>query len=55
MELTARADELVEKYSTGMKQRVVLARALLARPPIILLLTSRRWAWTRRPRGACAS
>jgi ABC-2 type transport system ATP-binding protein len=37
MELTARADELVEKYSTGMKQRIVLARALLARPPILLL------------------
>jgi ABC-2 type transport system ATP-binding protein len=37
MELTARADELVEKYSTGMKQRLVLARALLARPPIMLL------------------
>ncbi len=36
MELTARADELVEKYSTGMKQRIVLARALLARPPILL-------------------
>src|SRR3990172_421270 len=37
MELTARADDLVEKYSTGMKQRIVLARALLARPPILLL------------------
>jgi len=36
MELTARADDLVESYSTGMKQRVVLARALLARPPILL-------------------
>jgi ABC-2 type transport system ATP-binding protein len=36
MELTARADQLVEGYSTGMKQRVVLARALLARPPILL-------------------
>lgn len=36
MELTSRADDLVEKYSTGMKQRVVLARALLARPPILL-------------------
>jgi ABC-2 type transport system ATP-binding protein len=36
MELSARADDLVETYSTGMKQRVVLARALLARPPILL-------------------
>ncbi|BAJ62269.1 daunorubicin resistance protein DrrA family ABC transporter ATP-binding protein [Anaerolinea thermophila] len=37
MELTSRANELVEKYSTGMRQRIVLSRALLARPPIILL------------------
>ncbi len=37
MELTNRAGDLVEAYSTGMKQRVVLARALLARPPIVLL------------------
>ncbi|GAP05725.1 MAG TPA: DUF4162 domain-containing protein [Anaerolinea thermolimosa] len=37
MELTNRANELVEKYSTGMRQRIVLSRALLARPPIILL------------------
>ena len=37
MELTARANDLVEKYSTGMKQRVAIARALLARPPILLL------------------
>ncbi len=36
MELTARANELVEKYSTGMRQRIVLSRALLARPPILL-------------------
>ncbi len=37
MDLTARANELVEKYSSGMKQRVAISRALLARPPIILL------------------
>lgn len=37
MELTARANDLVEKYSTGMKQRVAISKALLARPPIILL------------------
>ncbi len=37
MELTARANELVEKYSSGMKQRLALARALLAAPPILLL------------------
>jgi ABC-2 type transport system ATP-binding protein len=36
MELGARADEMVEKYSTGMRQRIVLSRALLAHPPILL-------------------
>jgi ABC-2 type transport system ATP-binding protein len=37
MELTERADELVENYSTGMKQRVAISKALLADPPILLL------------------
>jgi ABC-2 type transport system ATP-binding protein len=37
MELKGRANELVEKYSTGMRQRVSISKALLARPPVILL------------------
>ncbi len=37
MEIKDRANELVEKYSTGMRQRIAIAKALLARPPIILL------------------
>lgn len=36
-DLTKRADELVERYSSGMKQRVAIAKALLAKPPVILL------------------
>lgn len=36
MELTSRADDLVEKFSTGMRQRVVIAKALMASPPILL-------------------
>ncbi|PKO13115.1 MAG: ABC transporter ATP-binding protein [Chloroflexi bacterium HGW-Chloroflexi-10] len=36
MGLSERADETVEKYSTGMKQRIAISKALLARPPILL-------------------
>jgi len=36
MELTDRADEMVEKYSTGMKQRIAISKALVAKPPILL-------------------
>jgi ABC-2 type transport system ATP-binding protein len=37
MEIKERANELVEKYSTGMRQRIAISKALLARPPILLL------------------
>jgi len=30
------ADEYVERYSSGMKQRIAIAKALLADPPVAL-------------------
>lgn len=36
-QLTQRADETVEKYSTGMKRRIALARALLHDPEVLIL------------------
>jgi ABC-2 type transport system ATP-binding protein len=35
--LTARADERVESYSRGMKQRLHIAKALVHRPPVVIL------------------
>ena len=35
--LTDRADEVVEKYSTGMKQKVALGKALMPDAPVVLL------------------
>ncbi len=37
MGILDRADERLEDYSTGMRQKVVIARALLHDPPILLL------------------
>ncbi len=36
-ELTGRADELLESYSHGMRQKVVLAAALIHRPRVLLM------------------
>ena len=35
--LEDKADEYVERYSSGMKQRIAIAKALLANPPVVLL------------------
>ncbi|WP_410506348.1 ATP-binding cassette domain-containing protein [Haloimpatiens sp. FM7315] len=37
LDLTEKADELVEKYSTGMKQKVALGKALIPNAPVVLL------------------
>jgi ABC-2 type transport system ATP-binding protein len=37
LELTEKADELVEKFSTGMKQKVALGKALIPNAPVVLL------------------
>lgn len=37
VELTPRADDLVERYSTGMRQRLALVKAMVHNPPVLLL------------------
>jgi len=49
MELKERANELVEKYSTGMRQRIAIAKALLARPPIFFWMNPRSASTPKLP------
>jgi ABC-2 type transport system ATP-binding protein len=37
VELTPRADDLVERYSTGMRQRLALIKSMVHDPPVLLL------------------